>query len=83
MICGGGVSVYYTTQSTYNNPLPVVSDSGKYHFFHSDFYVDMFRQGHQTVSFKWKKKKPTHRFTANITHKNKAVSTNNSKLSKK
>lgn len=29
------------------------------------------------------KKKPTHRFTANITHKNKAVSTNNSKLSKK
>lgn len=57
VICGGGgVSVYYTTQSTYNNPLPAVSDSGKYHFCHSDFffYVDMFRQGHQTVAFKLK-----------------------------
>lgn len=49
VICGGGVSIYYTTQSTYNNPLPVASDSGRSHFFHSDFYVDMFRQGHQTV----------------------------------
>lgn len=28
MICGGGVSIYYTTQSTYNYPLPVASDSG-------------------------------------------------------
>lgn len=49
MMCGGGVSIYYTAQSTYNNPLPLVSDSGRSHFFHSDLYVDMFRQGHQTV----------------------------------
>ena len=56
MICGDGVSIYYTTQSTYNNPLPVASDSGRSHFFHSDFfYVDMFGQGHQTVLSKMKK----------------------------
>lgn len=46
---GGGVSIYYTTQSTYNYPLPAGADSGRSHFFHSDFYVDMVRQGHQTV----------------------------------
>lgn len=57
MTCGGGVSIYYTAQSTYNNPLPLVSDSGRSHFFHSDFYVDMFRQGHQTVFSKWNKEK--------------------------
>lgn len=67
MMCGGGVSIYYTTQSTYNNPLPVASDSGRSHFFHSDLYVDMFRQGHQTGLSKWKEKK-LHRYSQPISH---------------
>lgn len=48
-MCGGGVSIYYTTQSTYSNPLPVASDSGRSHFFTVIFMWTCFRQGHQTA----------------------------------
>lgn len=34
-------------------------------FFHSDFYVDMFRQGHQTFNKTNKKKSYTQKITAN------------------
>lgn len=47
MTFGGGVSIYYSAQSTYIIPHLLDTDSGRSHFFHSDFYVDMFRQGHQ------------------------------------
>lgn len=63
MTFGGGVSIYYSAQSTYIIPHLLDTDSGRSHFFHSDFYVDMFRQGHQNFESnnKKKKKQPTHR----------------------
>lgn len=51
MTGGGGVSIYYSAQSTYIIPLLLDTDSGRSHvfffFFTVIFYVDMFRQGHQ------------------------------------
>lgn len=76
----GGVHLLHNKKHL-QNPLPVASGSGRPHFFffHSEFNENMFRQGHQTVSSKKtkrnkKKNAYTHKYTASIAHKNKAVS---------
>lgn len=88
MICGGGVSVYYTAQSTYNESLSQARQRAELTFFTVIFNVDMFRQRHQTSNLNGgeikRGKQPTHINSQPVSHtEKKAVSTNNSKLRKK
>lgn len=46
MTCGGGVSIYYSAQSTYIIPLLLDTDSGRSHGFFFCFFSQWFLCGH-------------------------------------
>lgn len=75
MTCGG-VSIYYSAQSTYIIPLLLDTDSGRSHFFfsHSDFYVTYSDKDIKTFN-KTNKKSYTQKITAN-NHTQKQSSVN-------